>query len=253
MSDAYITGFRVSDIGICESLKVIAFAHEDYEPINKVGMLLNIIDTENFGSLTFWKYDPLGAEILQKINKLDFGQRISKLLQDKDSKVFIVGTDDGELHVLAREFALEKKKDKGHYRNKLISARIVGLSWVIQGKIIGIIGTDNFLKLFDISELKVVGGGSLNKRLQGASVISMEVDTSYRLFFATNKGTVMCYQVDPSTYKPTFLYTLTLQAEYSKLSITSLLFSCNNLFLVCGHCILVYNVGSAIEPKSVKL
>lgn len=251
MSDSYITGFKVSDVLICENIGMVIFAHEDYEPINKVGVILNLLDSENFGMLTFWQYNPTSTEILKRINKLEFCQRISRLIQDKDSKVFIVGTDDGELHILTREFALEKKQE-GHYRNKLMSARIVGLSWVIEGKVIGLIGTDNFLKLFDVSALKVVGGGSLNKRLEGGSITSMEVDTSYRLFFATNKGTIMCYQVNPSTYKPTFLYTITLQEDYAKLNIGSLLFSCNNLFLTCESQILVYNVGSSVQPKSVR-
>eukprot|EP00826_Nyctotherus_ovalis_P065661 TRINITY_DN9655_c0_g3_i2.p1 TRINITY_DN9655_c0_g3~~TRINITY_DN9655_c0_g3_i2.p1 ORF type:complete len:213 (-),score=36.57 TRINITY_DN9655_c0_g3_i2:336-974(-) len=164
---------------------------------------------------------------------------------------FIAGTDDGELHIVTKEFALEKRQDKGHYRNKLISTRIVGLSWVIEGKVIALIGTDNFLKLFDVSALKVVGGGSLNKRLEGGSVTAMDADTSYRLFLATNKGRVMCYQVDPSTCKPSFVYSIALSAEFDKVSVGAMLLSCNNLFLACGSQILAYNVGSKTEPKNV--
>ena len=53
-------------------------AHEDYEPINKVGMMWNMVEPESFGALTFCK----NGEVLEEtkmISKLCFEQRISKL------------------------------------------------------------------------------------------------------------------------------------------------------------------------------
>ena len=246
--------FRISDILICESIGLVVCAHEDCEAINKVGVIWNIVDTNTFGYLTFWKYNPSASESLERICKLDFEQRITKLLTDKDSKIFIVGTDDGELHIITREFVLENRSlSESHYRNKIVSARIVGLSWLIEGKIIALIGANNFLKLFDTSSLKVVGGGSLNKRLSGTILTSMEVDQSKcRIFFGTNKGIIMCYQINPSDYKPSFLYNITLgEGKLAGLSIGSLICAYGNIFASCGTQILAYDVSSPSEPKTV--
>ena len=101
--------YRVSDLLISENLNLIVCAHEDFEPINKVGMIWNLIEVETFGVLTFWSFNQANPSETKLLTKLNFEQRISKLLQDKYSTVFIVCTDDGEIQIIPKEAALEKK------------------------------------------------------------------------------------------------------------------------------------------------
>ncbi len=105
--------FRISDILICENLGIIVCAHEDYEPINKVGMIWNLIEVETFGVLTFWSFNQAAPGECKQVARLNFEQRISRLMKDKDSKVFIVGTDDGELQIIPKESVLEKRGEVG--------------------------------------------------------------------------------------------------------------------------------------------
>lgn len=232
---------------------MIVSAHEDYEPMNKVGMMWNLVDTECFGALVFWKIKENYLDT-ERIAKLNFEQRISKLLTDKESKVIIIGTDDGELQIIPRDAILDKKlTNDSHYRNKLVGGRIIGLSWMIEGKVLAIAGIDNFLKLFDVSALKLVGGGSLNKRLEGGSLTAMEIDqTSARIFFGTTKSTIMCYRVNTANYQPTHLYTIALgSGVLSGVSASALSFSHGSIFVACGSQVLVYNVSGTKEPKTV--
>ena len=78
--------------------------------MNKVGMIWNLIEVETFGVLTFWSFNPAKPGETKQIAKLDFEQRISKLLQDKHSTVFIVCTDDGELQIIPKEAINEKRE-----------------------------------------------------------------------------------------------------------------------------------------------
>eukprot|EP00826_Nyctotherus_ovalis_P008527 TRINITY_DN12210_c0_g1_i1.p2 TRINITY_DN12210_c0_g1~~TRINITY_DN12210_c0_g1_i1.p2 ORF type:complete len:188 (-),score=50.06 TRINITY_DN12210_c0_g1_i1:573-1136(-) len=177
-----------------------------------------------------------------------------RLLTDKESKVFIVGTDDGELQIIPREVVLDKKPlGESHYRNKLLGGRMVGLAWMVEGKVLAISGADNFLRLFDMSSLKVVGGGSLNKRLEGSTLSTMEVDqTGSRIFFGTSKGTVMCYRVNTENFQPAFLYTISLgSGVLAGTPVTALSFSHENVFVGCGSQVLVYNVAGTKDPKNV--
>lgn len=234
---------------------MIVCSHEDYEPMNKVGMMWSLVDTECFGTLTFWRVGE-NYEDTERVAKLDFEQRICKLLTDKESKVFIVGTDDGELQIIPREVVLDKKPlSESHYRNKLLGGRMVGLSWMVEGKVLAISGADNFLRLFDMSSLKVVGGGSLNKRLEGGTLSTMEVDqTGSRIFFGTSKGTVMCYRVNTENFQPAFLYTISLgSGALAGTPVAALSFSHENVFVGCGSQVLVYNVAGAKDPKNVYL
>ena len=247
--------FKISDILICENINVIVCAHEDYEPMNKVGMMWTLVDTECFGTLIFWKVNANYTEA-ERIAKLDFEQRISKLLTDKESKVFIIGTDDGELQIIPREVILDKKSlQDNHYRNKVLGGRMIGLSWMIEGKVLAIAGADNFLRLFDMSSVKVVGGGSLNKRLEGGSLTTMEVDRiGCRIFFGSNKGTIMCYRVNTENYQPSFMYTIILgSGALTGMSVTALSYSHENIFVGCGSQVLIYNVTGVKDPKNVPL
>lgn len=247
--------FKISDILVCENINLIACSHEDYEPMNKVGMMWSLVDTECFGTLTFWKVSSNYKET-ERIAKLDFEQRISKLLTDKESKVFIIGTDDGELQIIPREVILDKKPlSESHYRNKVLGGRMIGLSWIVEGKVLAISGTDNFLRLFDMASLKVVGGGSLNKRLEGGMLTTMEVDQAgSRIFFGSTKGTIMCYKVNTDNYQPSFVYTIALgSGALTGMPVTALAFSHENIFIGCGSQVLIYNVTGSKEPTNVPL
>jgi len=235
---------------------MIVCAHEDYEPMNKVGMIWSLIEVETFGTLTFWSYKHEAPNETKMLKKLKFEQRISRLLQDKESKVFIVATDDGEIQIIPREVIIEKKPiAENIFRQKLVSGRIVGMTWLVEGKIIVVAGTDNSMKLFDVGSLQIVGGGSLNKRLDGASLTILQVDqTSSLVFLGTTQGTILAYNINLTTFAPNFKYLIHVGGgELANVAVSALLFSHGNIFVGCGSQVFIYNVAGGNEPKSVFL
>ncbi len=88
---------------------------------------------------------------------------------------------------------------------------MVGMSWLISNKVLVAAASDNFVKIYDFSATQIVGGGSLNKRLDGAALSCMEVDgTTCRVFLGTNKGMVLAYQIDSTNYQMKYLYSISL-------------------------------------------
>lgn len=85
--------------------------HEDFEPINKVGMIWNLVERDIFGGLSFWSVDSQTPWNSKHVAKLSFEQRISKMLNDSNCAFFIIGTDDGEIHTIPKEVVLEGKGD----------------------------------------------------------------------------------------------------------------------------------------------
>ena len=158
------------------------------------------------------------------------------------------------MQIIPKEVVLEKKPlDKDHYRTKIFGGRIIGLSWVIDGKVLAAAGTDNFLRLFEISSLKVIGGGSLNKRLDGAVLTTMEVDqTEYKILLGSNKGTVMCYRVNIENFQLSYLYTIALgSGALNDVPVSALTYSYGSIFVGCGTQVIAYNVAGTKEPKTV--
>ena len=78
-------------------------------------------------------------------------------------------------------------------------------------KVIVAIGADNHIKLFDIKNAKIVGGGSLSRRLEGSNVMSMELDKdTRRVYMGTSSNMLLVYCINESNYNAKHIYTVTL-------------------------------------------
>eukprot|EP00830_Metopus_es_P013287 TRINITY_DN3206_c0_g1_i1.p1 TRINITY_DN3206_c0_g1~~TRINITY_DN3206_c0_g1_i1.p1 ORF type:complete len:541 (-),score=76.13 TRINITY_DN3206_c0_g1_i1:224-1846(-) len=241
---------RISDILVCENIGVIVCAHEDTDIINKVGVIWNMLQRGLYGELTFSSYDPANFKETKLLGKLTFEQRISKLFKDTSSSIFLIGTDDGELHAIPKEIALNKKGIADtQYRVKLFGGRIVGMSWLVENKILIAAGSGSYIKVFDFSSAQVVGGGSLVQRLDGECLTTMETDPSTgRIFLGTSKNSVIACHVCSKTYQATHLYTICLSPAEDPVS--TLLYTNENLFIVYDGVVRIYDVSKKEEPTT---
>ncbi len=94
-------------------------------------------------------------------------------------------------------------------------SRVLGMAWVAPDRVFVGAGADNHIKMFDVTQNKIVSGGSLVHRLHGSTLTCMESDhESSRVYLGTNTNLLLVYTVSPTTYEAKHIFSLTLSPGY---------------------------------------
>lgn len=200
-----MNNFEISDIIMNDSLNLIITAHQY---VNKTSTK----STQHPGMLTIWKFPSWNFKETEFVINFPFPNRIVKLLQSEFDKELIVATDTGKLYVVLLEDILNYPIETQHPSASLFMSSILDMIWLIPDKVFAAIGDDNYLKIFDYEEQKIVNGGILSKRLEDDVLTSVQVDNNKRLYLSTRRSSILIYEIVDPNYRFKYLFTVSLES-----------------------------------------
>ena len=103
------------------------------------------------------------------------------------------------------------------------------MGWIVPDQVLVAIGSDNHVKTFDVKNFKLLGGGSLSRRLDKSSLTCMEVDQeNATVYMGTTNNSILIYSISKETYNPKHIQTIKMEPD--DISIVSLLLTKEYLF-----------------------
>lgn len=200
-----MNNFEISDIVMNDSLNLIITAHQYTNTTSTKSR-------QHSGMLTIWKFPSWDFKETEFVINFPFPNKMIKLLQSEADKELIAATDTGKLYVILLEDILNHPIETEHPSASLFMSSILDMIWLIPDKVFAAIGDDNYLKIFDYDEQKIVSGGILSKRLKDDILTSIQVDNNKRLYLGTRGSNVLIYEIVEPNYQFKYLFTVSLES-----------------------------------------
>ena len=177
------------------SAKLFFACTENSGALARAGRVWSLIDPELNGVFRAFKWTKTSSMALmphfKKLFKQEYEVRCQTCLYNNKTKVIYVGFNSG--NIAYSEFKEQEEEAPQVSYSNVIDEPILGMEFASKDPEDIILFTENNVKIID-SDGKVVGGGSLRKRLQGAYLASFAVDVSKKLmFFGSSEGKIYVY------------------------------------------------------------
>eukprot|EP00826_Nyctotherus_ovalis_P013804 TRINITY_DN13787_c0_g3_i1.p1 TRINITY_DN13787_c0_g3~~TRINITY_DN13787_c0_g3_i1.p1 ORF type:complete len:215 (+),score=53.35 TRINITY_DN13787_c0_g3_i1:402-1046(+) len=201
-----MSNFEITDAILSDCLNLMATGHS-------FATKDEAKDREHYGMLTIWKFAAWNFKEPEFVVTFPFPNRITKLLHSEYDKELVVGTDNGKLYILSLEDILRYPIETNQPTVSLFMSNTVDLIWLVPDEIFVAIGDDNYLKIFNYDEQKIVSGGSLSKRLKDDVLTCMQVNSSIkRIYLGTRANNVLIYDIVEPKYQFKYLFTVSLES-----------------------------------------
>ena len=213
------------------------------DPTSRLSRIWSFFEPETLGSFKIYKYtDSLNPLIMppsfEKVYGKDFPTRCHCCLYNRAKNDVYIGFNDGK--VLYSQFLPDMKKVMvSEYFN-------TGEDAVIDLKMIGsdilAVTTQSFKVMSP--EGKIIGGGSLKKRLETAYITCSALDEKNRLIYlGTGKGTIFIYSyAKTDTYQLNYVDSITVEED---VDIECLVLEKNNLLVGVELGVLIFECQTA--------
>lgn len=191
-------GLNASDMFFDPFTHGIYYCADNSSALSRVGRVWSLIEPEVMGSLKLYKLKATDYSApLEKVFSRDFENRSHKFLYSKERNTIYVGFNDGAL--INMSYPPDKPNEMKYTTYTSGTDPIIGMHF-IDGDIFVV--TPVSVKMIS-PEAKIIGGGSLKKRLGSENLTCAAVDAKNKLIMlGTSKGTIHLYTYEKSdTYQ----------------------------------------------------
>lgn len=183
---------NMGDLQFDEEHQIYLACAENSSALARAGRVWSLIESETNGLIKIFR---ISKETLMpsfiKLLKQEYDDRCGACLYHSKSKMVYVGFNTGKICYFKLNESNEK--DTKVEAKNIIEEPILGFQFLSKELCEFIIFSENNIKILNASG-KIIGGGSLRKRLDGAYLTTLAVDASRRtLLLGTSSGYILIY------------------------------------------------------------